>query len=487
MMSNTTNPSGGACGFSRREFLGGCAACAAGLAGVSALSAAHAQTLNTKPRAKTKVRIFFTHEPTEKATWPNIGYDYEGRKKELLAKLKKACAGIEFIPTTITRAEAKEKTRQILNSDKGRDIDGYIVYMLGIWVRASRSIAEAGLPTIFVDDLYAGSGEFLTEYARAKRKGLKVVGVSSSNFDDVAEAVRCFECIKQLRCSRILEVGAGPGYWAYVDYGLIEETLGPKVVPIDFAQLDKAYDAADQAEAKKWAQKWIRDASKVVEPSREEIVKSGAMYLAMVDLMQQKKAQAIAINCLGGFYGGKMKAYPCLGFFELNNNGYVGACEADICSTLTMLIMAYLVNRPGYISDPVIDTSKRQIIYAHCVAPNKVFGAEGLSNPYHIRSHSEDRKGAAIRSLMPLGEMTTSIKFDPRKKQVIFHQAKSVENVDEDKACRTKLAAEVKGDIDKLLNYWDQWSWHRVTFYGDLKRPVYNIATLLGFEVVEEA
>jgi hypothetical protein len=149
--------------------------------------------------------------------------------------------------------------------------------------------------------------------------------------------------------------------------------------------------------------------------------------------------------------------------------------------------MAYLVNRPGYISDPVIDTSKRQIIYAHCVAPNKVFGAEGPSNPYDIRSHSEDRKGAAIRSLMPLGEMTTSIKFDPRKKQVIFHQAKSVENVDEDKACRTKLAAEVKGDIDKLLNYWDQWSWHRVTFYGDLKRPVYNIATLLGFEVVEEA
>jgi len=49
------------------------------------------------------------------------------------------------------------------------------------------------------------------------------------------------------------------------------------------------------------------------------------------------------------------------------------------------------------------------------------------------------------------------------------------------------LAVEVKGDIYKLLNHWDQGSWHRVTFYGDLKRPVYNIAVLLGFEVVEEA
>jgi hypothetical protein len=45
----------------------------------------------------------------------------------------------------------------------------------------------------------------------------------------------------------------------------------------------------------------------------------------------------------------------------------------------------------------------------------------------------------------------------------------------------------VKGDIDKLMDYWDEWGWHRVTFYGDLKRPVQHIAALLGFEVIEEA
>jgi len=54
-------------------------------------------------------------------------------------------------------------------------------------------------------------------------------------------------------------------------------------------------------------------------------------------------------------------------------------------------------------------------------------------------------------------------------------------------ACRTKLAAEVKGDIDKLLGYWDQWGWHRVTVYGDIKRPIQNLASLMGFELIEEA
>ena len=28
-------------------------------------------------------------------------------------------------------------------------------------------------------------------------------------------------------------------------------------------------------------------------------------------------------------YGGHMAAYPCLGFSQLNNDGFIGACEAD--------------------------------------------------------------------------------------------------------------------------------------------------------------
>jgi hypothetical protein len=114
-----------------------------------------------------------------------------------------------------------------------------------------------------------------------------------------------------------------------------------------------------------------------------------------------------------------------------------------------------------------------------------VFGPSGASNPYDIRSHSEDRKGAAVRALLPLGEMTTTLEFDPLRKEVVIHQAKTVENIDEDKACRTKLAAEVK-DIDKLMTAWDRWGWHRVTFYGDLKRPVENLAALAGFKATWE-
>ena len=160
----------------------------------------------------------------------------------------------------------------------------------------------------------------------------------------------------------------------------------------------------------------------MVEPQKEEIIKSGKMYLAMADLMKKYSAQAIAVDCLGLFYGDKISAYPCLGFCQLNDNGLVGACESDLYSTLTMLIMTYQIGKPGFISDPVIDTSRNQIIYAHCVAPTKVYGPQGTRNQFDIRDHSEDRKGAAIRSFMPLGEMTTTIQFRPEKKSQIMHQ-----------------------------------------------------------------
>jgi hypothetical protein len=457
----------------RRSFLSRCSACAA------AATCAAAGVIPARAAAgdKLKLRLVFTHIPPDKPTWPNVGYDYEGRKKVLTGKLRQACPNVEFLPATAMNAD---EGRKLLDTDA--EVDGYIVYMLGLWTGVGRILADAGKRCIFVDDLYGGTGEFLSCYAAARRKGQKVVGVSSTNFDDVAQAVRIFETIHALRSDVILDViNRDPGAKARA----IQDVYGTKVQQVMGDEINEAYQKADVAEGKKMAQLWIKGAQKVVEPKLEEIEKSGRMYVAMRNLMDQYKSKAIAMDCLGLFYSGKLTAYPCLGFFHLNNEGKVGACEADLPSTITMLAMTHLVGRPGYISDPVIDTSKNQIIYAHCVAPSKVYGPNGKSNPYHIRDHSEDRKGAAVRSLMPIGEIVTTIETNPVTQEIVIHTAKTVANIDEDKACRTKLAAEVK-DVDKLLGEWDRWGWHRVTFYGDYRRQVADFAALTGFRMVEE-
>lgn len=519
-MFNSVSTNGCACcSLSRRRFLANCASCAAGVSGVAALGG---QLAAADAGAKPKVRLVFTHIPSTGPIWPNIGFDFDKRKKELIEALTRLCPTIQFLPATVMNGEEATK---LLEADK--EVDGYLVYLLGLWTSATPKLAAANRPMIFADDLYGGSGEFLIQNAAARRAGQKVVGVSSARVEDVAAVARCFEvlkksgasvddfmaaaeqarrktfgrpgdmtckedkvpavdvagCLKKLRESVMLVVGRQPGALGKA----IEEVFGTKVLPIDFKELHAAYEKADQAQAAQWADRWIKAAEKMIEPVRDEIVRCGAMYLGMQEVMKQHKAQAITINCLGGFYGGHIKAYPCLGFSQLNDDGLVGGCEADIRSAMTMLLMGQLTGRPGYISDPVIDTSKNQIIYAHCVAPTKVFGPAGPTNPGHIRSHSEDRKGAVLRSLMPLGYMTTTLELQPQKKEMLFHQGKTVDNIDEDKACRTKLAVEPKGDLDKLLTYWDQWGWHRVTFYGDLKGPVQEVCQALGLKLIEEA
>lgn len=505
------------CACSRREFLGTCAALGVGAFGLEASAKA------PEGAPKAKVRLVFTHIPPDQATWPNIGYDYEGRKKELRDALVKACPEIEFLPATALNAGEAKK---ILEADA--EVDGYLVYTVGIWTGAPQAIAASGKPTLIVDDLYGGSGEFLIAYAACRRAGHKVAGVSSSRFQDVVDAARSFaslkrgatadefvaacvekrkkstpapsgvpckpdkvqsigvaECLERLRGKKLLVVGGG---WGMPASGkAVEEVLGIQVVPIEFPELHSAWERADRGEAEKWAERWRKGAERVLEPTQEDLVASGAMHVAMLELLGKHKAQGITINCLGGFYGGHLKAYPCLGFTELNDAGLVGGCEGDINSAITMLAVSTLVGRPGYISDPVIDTSKRQIIYAHCVAPTKVFGPSGPACPYHIRSHSEDRKGAVVRSILPLGYQTTTLEIDCSRRRILMHQGRAVDNIDEDKACRNKLAVEVAGDTEKLLEYWDQWGWHRVTFYGDLKEEISELAKKLKMEIVEEA
>lgn len=509
----------------RRSFLGRCGGCALAAAcavGVRIEGRPAAPAGPPATAGKRRVRLVFTHRPAGQATWPYASYDYEARKAELAARFRSACPDLELLPP-LTLHTADEAVR-LIEKDQAESIDGYVVSMVGIWTGAGAVLAGTGKPTLFVDDLYAGSGEFLTAFAAARRAGQNVAGVSSTRFDDVATALHCLHeaadpatfaatCMARLKAGyapqgdqTLAYADAAPRYDVAAAMKALRETailvvgrpmqpieaeltrtFGTRVVPVEFAAVEAAMKGADKDQATTIADGWIHSAAAVIEPSRDEILKAAAMYLGMKDLLARHRAKAITVNCLGGFYGGHLSAYPCLGFSQLNDDGLVGACEADLRSTMTMLAMSELVGRPGFISDPVIDTATHQIIYAHCVAPTRVYGPGTPANPYQLRSHSEDRHGASLRSLLPLGRMTTTLELDPVRKQVLLHQGKSVANVDEDKACRTKLAVDVKGDIDRLLGEWDQWGWHRVTCYGDLAEPVAALAERLGYPILAEA
>lgn len=519
----STLPAACGCCVSRRRFLGGCAACAVGAVAAPALAASAGHFEERRLRIRL---VFALHGPVQEGPdWPNKGFDFRPVMKQFEATLKEGCPDMEFLPAMANGPEAAAK---IVEEDKGNPPDGYIVYQMNCWNRVVQTLAETGKPVLYADFQFAGSGGFLVYTAAFLRQNRpNVAFVGSSNLEDHVAAARCFRLIKgggsvadfvaavsktrrertpppgdfkcqpdELRTLSIEEtlqaikeakiVAVGGGWPGISD--AIQKQLGVATISIPFPELNEAWEKADKDEAREIADRWEKTAALIEGVSRETLERSAAMYLAEKTILKKYGANAITINCLGGFYGGHIHAYPCLGFHELNNSGLVGACECDLRSTITMVVMTAMTQgRPGFISDPVLDTAKRQIIYAHCVASNKVFGPQGPANPFQILTHSEDRQGASVRSLMPEGYMTTTLELAPERKQILFHQAKSVGNSLEDRACRTKLCAEPVGDIEKLFTQWDAWGWHRVTFYGDLKEAVFGLADRLGWTVIEEA
>lgn len=467
------------CTMNRRRFLqaaGGTLACWSLLPlSESLLHAGPLSRTPIFPKSKAKVGLVFCHVPSGHPTWPTKDYDYDGRAKELTAKLSPRCPQVEFIARHARNAgEADAIIKEL------PDVDGFLVYAIGIWTHVPTTIMRCGKPVVLVDDLYAGSGEVLIQSGVARREKLPVAVVSSSEMQDVADAANLFAVIHSMKETRILDI---------VDYDIaapsakIKENLGPTVIKMGSEEMASYYSKADEKEAAQWADFWIGGAKKVVEPSRDELIKSGKIYLALSQAALEKRADAVSMDCLGMFYSGRVTAYPCLSHFQFNNDGGTGVCEGDLNSTCTQLMMRYMTGRPGYVSDPVIDTSKDEIIYAHCVCTSKVFGPKGKSNPYIIRSHAEDGKGASVQSLPPSGEPVTTLEVDVWGKNMVIHSAKTTRNIDEPKACRTKLAA--KTNSQALLDNWSM-GWHRVTVYGDYRKQAMNLARLYGMTVFEE-
>ena len=506
--------------LSRRKFIHSCTACAAcmAIAPIGLVSA------SSGSKRKLKIRILYSlHAVIQPGPdWPNVGFDFAPPMEKINRALTANFTDMEFLPAL---AAGPEDAKKIVEEDKNDPADGFIVYQMNCWNRVIQTIAETGKPILYADFQFGGSGGFLVYNSTMLRNANRNVGfVASSRIEDLIAAVSCFrmmgnggtpfefvtatdkvrlksipgikkheplandikslspdECVMHLSESKILAV-------TDQESKIADPVMGIPLEYIPYSEVNDAWSSANRDESVSIAEGWQKKALDVTGVSFDTLVTSAAMYQGMKSVLKNHGANAITINCLGGFYGGHIHAYPCLGFHELNNEGLVGGCECDIRSAATMLAFSTMTNgRPGFISDPVIDTSKRQIIYAHCVASNRVFGPQGATNPFIIMTHSEDRSGASVRSILPAGYLTTTLEISGERKEILLHQAVSVGNDPDDRACRTKLCAEPLGDIEKLFTMWDRWGWHRVTFYGNLREPVYALADKIGWKVVEEA
>jgi len=352
---------------------------------------------------------------------------------------------------------------------------------------AMDQVIDAGKPTVIFSQPFSGHGwMYLPVYQKA---GKPVVLLPTSDWSELEQAARLLRVPAKMRQSKILCVGNPKGTAPSCQAEAIRERLGSEMVLVDNQQIIDAHGAVPLDEAEAEAEKyWLSQAQRVLEPTREEIISSARLYLAVKRLMIEERAQAItSSHCMGA------PAKGCLTFSKLCDQGLVGACEGDMDSTLTMLMFNYAFDVPGFISDPVIDTARNALVHFHCTSATKMDGPQGERLPFTIRTQSDSERGVSLEVANRMGQEVTCAKFI-NLDTMLISTGKIIDVTRDELGCRTQFWTEV-ADARSMFTNWGggvlegdvMTMLHRVVFYGDHSRNVEHLGHLMGFRVVAEA
>jgi L-arabinose isomerase len=430
----------------------------------------------------TKVRVARLYMGIPKAHWPEptLNLDDEVKRYEAeFAKRAKSFADIDFAVSELVTTP--EQAQQI--ASKLGDVDGVLVIHLSMGIPSMlKPVLAAGKPTVLFAAPY--SGHEWTGFGGLERspEGALLECMLTSDFDQLAAAVRPFRAIHHLREAKILNVSARTPDAEFLKG--IKDKFGSEIVTLDKEPVLAAFNAVPDAEAEAEAKRWIDGAQKVVEPSRDEIFRSCKLALAFEKLLTDANATAITVDCYGSMYR-QLPAFPCIGFTRLNDKGLAGICESDLQSALTFIMLQSLTGKPGFISDPTVDESTESIILAHCLGSTKMDGPEGEACPYRLRCIMERQEGAVGQVFMPVKRKVTQAELIGMDK-LLYFTGDVIDAPDTDRGCRTKINVKVDGDIRTL---WQNWSHglHRVTVYADARTDLRRFCRFKGIEMFDEA
>ena len=469
--------------MNRRQFLGATAAGGAWLASQWAprsLMAAGEENWPKLPAVKIytvyagRSGDFYLARPTEELD----------KFKQYLAGLEAKMGNVKFIggdlipPTDVGQVAAKlgQADAVLLIHLSGHGGDAPVLGKL----------IDVGMPTALFSQPFSGHGWMYFPQWHKDHK--KVVLLPSSDWSEIDQVVNLMRVPAWLKRTRILALGAPHGTAPACSAEAIRKRFGAELVALSNDRVMDVYKSIDPKDAEAEAEAyWIGLAKEIVEPTRQEIINSSRLYLAIKNIMIQEKAQAIASShCMG-------EPRACLTFSKLNDLGLVGACEGDMDSTLTMLLFAYAFRVPGFISDPVIDTAKNALIHFHCTSATKMDGPAGKRLPFRIRTQSDSRGGVSLEVANRVGQAVTCAKL-VNLDTLVISTGKIIETSTSPMACRTQFTTQV-ADARRMFLNWGadvvptndvMTLLHRAVFYGDYFQPMRQLADLIGLKVIEE-
>ncbi|HMA62933.1 MAG TPA: hypothetical protein VKP78_09815 [bacterium] len=161
--------------------------------------------------------------------------------------------------------------------------------------------------------------------------------------------------------------------------------------------------------------------------------------------------------------------------------------------------------KPSFIGDVVgIDSINNIVTFAHCQSPINPHGDKTVS--YSIRSHALQKKNrmlpdyypeigknrsAAVKVDLPINETVTIFKMSLYDQKIAVSRGKTVFGSQfyrdfDDRLCRTKLSVRMNASGFEQNYNTTTFGVHRNILFGDYKKPLQQIAKLIGYNIIEE-
>jgi hypothetical protein len=469
-------------GLSRREFL--VATAGVTMAGGFMLRAATAREVTQAARPEGPgdwPEVVVTYlRPKAKywLGWPGTSWEknaYEGflaKSRRLLEKFGqelKVC--VDFAPEPLYDADAVDAFVARLQAAPPK---GVVVFPLHLdqWANVQK-IAASGIPTI----IFAGLGTCFTQHIQEISRLPGVYLISSPDFElqPVRFGLKMIRTAHDIRRTRIAVLAGNDTK---------DEVLEPMGLQLRRLPRQRFADAlatvGETPEVLAMAEEYQKAAQKVVEPSRADLINASRNYFAAQQILKEESCDGITMDCLGAVFDRQIPCPPCMAWSRFLDAGVPAICEADINAVMSHTLCCRLLDKPGFMQDPVPETVHNTFIGAHCVCPTRLHGYDQPRTPFVIRSHSESDVGVSLQVLWPEGQPVTLMQVTGPDK-MILGRGKVLRNFDTPPAggCRTSVELAIEAPADTR----DTKGFHQLFIVGDHVRDfqaygqMYGIAT----------
>jgi len=378
--------------------------------------------------------------------------------EQITGRLREQCPGVDFTVRDLTAGARPDSVLAELKDLKRQQYDGVVL----CGCPRDHDFLRSGLPTINV----AVVNDFMSNpfplYAKNRVIAAMLdpwrfsadAAVSERMFSDLADKIKLIGALRRMRTEHILTVtdskhvnviygdvlkNPPPDYNERI-LSAIGGTFGTRVTKIgtkDVVEDKHIHDLwyKESREANEIAQRWIRNAKKMIYTIESEIVRSAKLYLAMKWLMQRYDATAMAFHIRTMIPDPRPEdqVFPALAVSEFQLDSTVAKCQSHLNILLSEMLLQYAYGRPSMLGDFSVDTYNNTSCVQHCEGPWNPWG-DARRVPYLLVDHRERRiRGRALAGvggascvLYPANEPVTMWQIDVLSKEVLVHTGPTV-------------------------------------------------------------